>query len=67
MFILTKLTQVKGTLMQIWKSPYMFLFILKYYPENFTFLILRIRELYTRKFRGMFVYKQIKTIEHVKK
>ena len=43
--------------MQIWKSPYMPLFIEKYYPENFAFLILRILELYTCKVCGMFVYK----------
>ena len=35
--------------MQIWKSPYMFVFIQKQYPENFAFLILRILELFTRK------------------
>ena len=27
----------KGTLMQFRKSLYMFMFMLKYYPENFTF------------------------------
>ena len=32
----------KGTLMQIWKSPYMLVFIWNQYPENITFLILRI-------------------------
>ena len=32
----------------------MFLFIQKYYPENFAFLILRILELYTRKVCEMF-------------
>ena len=31
--------------MQSWKSPYMFVFILKQYLENFAFLILRILEL----------------------
>ena len=36
---------IKGTLMQIWKS-YMFVFIWKQYPESFTFLILRILELF---------------------
>ena len=36
--------------MQIWKSPYMFVFILKQYPENFTVLILRILELFNREF-----------------
>ena len=32
----------KGTLMQIWKSLYMFVFIWKQYPESSAFLILRI-------------------------
>ena len=40
---------LKGTLMQIWKSPYMIVFISKQYPESFAFLILRILELFTRK------------------
>ena len=52
--------------MQIWKSPYMSLFIWKYYPENFGFLILKILELYTRKVFGMFVCKH-KNNEYVKK
>ena len=38
----------KDTLMQIWKSPYMFVFIWKQYPANFAFLILRILELFMR-------------------
>ena len=54
---------LKGTLMQIWKSVYMFLFIQKYYSENFAFLILRIPELYTRKVCEMFVYKHTETVE----
>ena len=33
---------IKDTLMQVWKSLYMFMFIWKQYPENFPFLILRI-------------------------
>ena len=45
----------------------MFLFIYKYCPENFTFLILRILKLYTRKVCEMFVYKHTETIEYVKK
>ena len=32
--------------MQIWKSPYIFVFTLKQHPENFTFLIVRILELF---------------------
>ena len=45
---------IKGTLMQISKSPYMFVLIYKQYPENFTFLILRIFELFTVKFVNFF-------------
>ena len=52
--------------MQIWKFPYMFVLIWKYYPENFVFLILGIFELYNRKVCEMFVYKHTKTIENVK-
>ena len=36
--------RVKSALMQIWKSLYMFVFILKEYPEKCAFLILRILE-----------------------
>ena len=39
----------KGTLMQIWKSRYMFVFIWKQYPANFTFLILIILKLFMRE------------------
>ena len=35
--------------MQILKSRYMFMFILKQHPENFTFLILGIIELFARE------------------
>ena len=41
---------VKGTLVQIWKSPYIFVFIKKQYRENFAFLLLRILELFAVKF-----------------
>ena len=34
--------------MQIWKSPYIFVFIKKQYPENFAFLILRIVGFFAR-------------------
>ena len=40
-------SDVKGTLMQIWKSPYMFVFIEEQCPENFSFLILIILKLFT--------------------
>ena len=35
--------------MQIWKSPYTFVFIQKQYSENFAFLILGILELFARE------------------
>ena len=35
--------------MQIWKSPYIFVFILQQYLENFAFLILGILELFARE------------------
>ena len=53
--------------MQIWKSLCMFLFIKKYYPENFVSLILRILKSYTHKVCEMFVYKHTETKEYVKK
>ena len=43
--------------MQIWKSFYMFVFILKQYPENLIFWILQILKLFTRKVYEIFVYK----------
>ena len=57
---------LKDTLMQIWKSPYIFVFIRKKYAENFAFLFLRILELYNRKVCEMFVYKHTETTEYVK-
>ena len=44
----------------------MFVFIEKYSPKNFTFLILEILELYKRKVSEKFVYKHTETIESVK-
>ena len=41
---------IKGTLMQNWKSPYMLVFLQEQYPENFSFLILKILELFSVKF-----------------
>ena len=57
---------LKGTLMEIWKSPYMFVFIYKYYRENFAFLILVILELHTRKVCKIFVYKHTETLEYIR-
>ena len=61
-----KLTSFKGTIMQTWKSPHMFRFIQKYYPEDFAFLILEILKLHIRKDCEMLVYKHVKTIKYVK-
>ena len=40
---------------------------IKYYPENFAFLILGVFELYSRKICEIFVYKHTETTEYVKK
>ena len=48
-FIEIRLWLLKGTLMQIWKSPYMFVLIQKQYPENFSLLFLRTAELSARE------------------
>ena len=45
----------------------MFGYIWKQYLENFSFLILRNLDLFTRKFCEMFVYKHTGTIKYVKK
>ena len=42
----------------------MFVFILKYYPENFAFLIVIILYFFTRKVCQMFVYKHTETMEY---
>ena len=39
----------KGTLMQIWKSSDIFVFIQNQYPENLALLILKIPELFARE------------------
>ena len=52
--------------MQIWKSPYMFVFMEKQNSENFVLWILGILELHTRKVCEMFVYKHAETKEYVK-
>ena len=59
-------SKLKGTLLQIWKSSYMFVFMRKWNPEKFALLFLRILELYIRKVCEMFIYKRTETIEYVK-
>ena len=62
---------IRGTLMQIWKSPYMFVFIQNQYPENFAFLILTISDLIAREFLAFFsiflnICKQTFHMSHVR-
>ena len=51
---------------QIWKSPYVFVFIQERYPESFASLILGILELFTSKVWEVFVYKHTETMEYFK-
>ena len=48
-FFSGKVLNIKGTLMQIWKIHCMLGSILKLYSKNFTFLKLRILELFTQE------------------
>ena len=58
---------LKDTLMQIWKSLYMFVSKWKQYPEYFVFLILWVFELFTHKVCEMFIYKHTETKEYVER
>ena len=55
----------KGTVMQIWKSANIFVFIRKY-VEDFTLKHLLLFEIYARETCEKFVYKHSETIEYVK-
>ena len=66
---------IKGTLMQIWKSCYMSVFVSKQFSENFAFFILKIIEylpvkfvyfLKSRLIFNLFCRKQIFHISHVR-
>ena len=57
---------VKGTLMQIWKSVNIFVFIWIKYAEDFTSKQVLLFEIYARKIYETFVYKHSETIEYVK-
>ena len=58
--------RVKGTLMQIWKSGNVFVFMWKYYVEDFTSKHLLLFEICAPKICEKFVYKHSETIEYVK-
>ena len=57
---------MKGTLMQIWKSANIFVFIWKWYVENLTLKHLLLFEICAQKICEKFVYKHSETIEYVK-
>ena len=56
---------IKSTLMQIWKSANIFVFIWKY-VENLTLKHLLLFEICAQKIGEKFVYKHSETIENVK-
>ena len=55
------LSPLKGTLMQIWKSANIFVFIWKYYVEDFILKPLLLFEICARKISEKFVYKHSET------
>ena len=57
---------VKGTLTQIWKSVNIFVFIGKYYAEDFTLKHLLLFEISEREICEKIVWKDSETIEYVK-
>ena len=57
---------LKGTLMQIWKSANIFMFIWKYYAENFTLEHILLFERCVREKCEKSVYKHSETMDYVK-
>ena len=63
------LIELKGTLMQIWKSANIFVFIWKWYIEDskdFTLKQPIFFEIYTHEICEKFLYKYSETIEYLK-
>ena len=56
----------KVTLMLIWKSANIFVFIWKYYVEDFILKFLLLFKKYVREICEKFVYKHSETIEYLK-
>ena len=56
----------KGTLIQIWKSASIFVFIWKQRIEDFTLKHLSLFKIYARENCEKFFYKQSEIIEYVK-
>ena len=65
-FFIQTLFYVKGTLMQIWKSPHVFVFICKLYVEDFTLKHFLLFEICAPEVWKKFVYKHSQAIECVK-
>ena len=57
---------IQGTLMQIWKSANIFVFVWKYYAEDFTLKHFLLFEICAREICEKFVYKHSETTEYVK-
>ena len=58
--------RIKGTLIQIWKSAKIFIFIWKWYAQDFTLKRFLNFEISAREISEKFVYKYLETTEHVK-
>ena len=56
---------IKGTLMQIWKSVNILVFIWKYYVEDFTLKHLLFLEMSARETCEKFVYKDLEITEYL--
>ena len=56
----------KGTLIQIWKSANIFVFVWKWYVEGFTLKHFLLFEIWAREICEKVVYKHSETIEYVK-
>ena len=61
-----KRMELKGTLMQIWKSANIFVLKWKWYAEDVTLKHLLHFQICTSEICKMFVYKHSETIEYVK-
>ena len=63
---IVSIDDLKGTLMQIWKSPNIFAFIKKQYVEDFTSKHLLLFEICACEICEKFVYKHSEITEYVK-
>ena len=61
-----KTAKFKGTLIQIWKSANIFVFIWKQYVEDFTLKHFLLFEICAHEICEKFVYKHSETIEYLK-